>query len=193
MELDELKEAWVALDNRLKRKEDLKGKIIVDMMKKKTGKLVNRVIVMETVAIVVAFLALLYCIFLMYRSQGLIENIFALFFVTVCFFHFFWGSIKIRGLVKINLSNNVGSNFYYMNRYSIHLKHERKIYLYFVLIPSILLMITATIIELISFWWLYIGFLPALYWTHLLGTSNYHKNIGLIIKSLDEIRELKEE
>ena len=164
----------------------------MDMMKIKTEKLLNRVIALETIAIVVAFLVMLLCIFHIYRNHSLVDIIFPFFFAAVCFFHFFWGSIKINGLKKINLSNNVGANFYYMNRYSIQLKRERKIYLYYVLIPFIIVIIVSFNFAAYTHMF-FIFILPFLYWTHLLGTSNYHKNIGLIIKSLEEIRELKEE
>jgi hypothetical protein len=41
MELNNLKEAWTALDNRLKRTEKLKESIILEMMRSKAGKLVT--------------------------------------------------------------------------------------------------------------------------------------------------------
>jgi len=188
MELDELKEAWTALDNHLNKKDDLKENIILDMMKRKTGKLVNKIIALEAKVIVIAFLVLILCIFQIYRSQGFIENIFPLFLVAVCFFHFFVGGIKIHGLMKINLSNDVGSNFNCMNRYSKQLKRERKIYLFSVLIPSILFLIIFLIAGILNSKFCFIYVLPFLYWSYLLGTSNNHKNIGLIIKNFDKIR-----
>jgi len=192
MELEELKEAWAALDNRLKKNEKLNESIILEMMQSKTRKLLNKVIALETIATVVAVLVMLLCIFHIFRNHSLVEIIFPFFFVALCLFHFFWGNIKINGLKKINLSNNVGANFYYMNRYSIQLKRERKIYLYYVLIPLIIVIIVSfTFAPHTHMFGIFI--FPLLYWTHLLGTSNYHKNIGLIIKSLEEIRELKEE
>jgi len=194
MELENLKEAWAALDNRLKRNEKLKESIILDMMRSKTRKLLNKVITLEIIYVVVAFLVMSFCIFQIYRTYELAANIFLFFVVAVCFFHFFWGGFKIHGLMKINLSNNIGRNFYYMNRYTIQIKRERKIYTYYVLIPlTIMVIVSLSVIERYVWWLFFIVSLPVAYWSNLLYTLPHHKNVGLIFKSLDEIRELKEE
>jgi hypothetical protein len=117
----------------------------------------------------------------------------------ICFCHFSWGFIKIHGLKKIDISKNAGINFYYVNRYSIQLKREKNIYTYFVVAYIAFMIAIGTYISnteakgMIPPWGLFIGVLPLVYWSQVLYTPNYHKNIGSILKSLDEIRELKEE
>ena len=63
MELDDLKEAWTALDNRLKRNEKLNESIILEMIKSKAGKKVNWFIALEMFSVAVLFLMVPFCIY----------------------------------------------------------------------------------------------------------------------------------
>ena len=62
MEMHDLKKAWIALDNRLKRNEKLEESIILEMMRSKAGKTVNRFVAYEmfTVALVLFFVPFLF-------------------------------------------------------------------------------------------------------------------------------------
>ena len=156
MELEELKESWIALDNRLKRNEELKESIILEMMKNKTGKTVNRFIIWEIIAVVVLLLMIPLLIFECEKMSGRnwARDIILLFTVVVCFVYPFWGVFKLHGLMKIDLSKNVRNNIYYVNRYRIQLNREKKILYYFLGPVFVVLGILTYAVRKVTFpWW----------------------------------------
>jgi 4-hydroxybenzoate polyprenyltransferase len=197
MELDNLKEAWAELDNRLKRNEELKESIILEMMQSKAGKLVNRFIIWEMISFALLLLLIPFCIFAVDRFGGKIWtwDIFMYFLAAVCFFGTFWSAYKLHGLMKIDLLKNVGNNIYFVNRYNIQLKREKKITdcfvgpVFVILFAFILVALKATL----PMWTLGICVFASCGLVTYLLFKRYRKNIDSILRSLDEIRELKEE
>jgi hypothetical protein len=195
MELNDLKEAWAALDNRLQRTEKLKESIILEMIKSKTGKSVNRFIIWEMFQTVVALLGIPFCVFQFDRFGGkyLAVNITLIFAVAICFFYTFWGIYKLYGLMKIDISKNVSNNIFYVNSYRIQLKRERKTTYLLWPILMILLAFTYASFKVTMPLWVFMVCLFAamtlvIYWSY----KHYDKSIDSILKSLDEIKELKE-
>ena len=196
MELDNLKEAWAALDNRLKRDEKLKESIILEMMKSKAGKLVNRFVALEIINVVVVLLGIPFCLFTLERFAGkyLTVNIMLIFIIVICILNCFWGIYKLYGLMKIDLSKNVGNNILCVNRYSILLDYEKRIG-YF-LIPALMifgLLSYASMNVAASRWFFMICVFVVCTFICLWSYKMYRKGINSILKSLDEIRELKED
>jgi TM2 domain-containing membrane protein YozV len=199
MELDELKAAWISLDNRLKDNEKLKESIILEMMRSKVGKTLNRFIAFEMFSTVVMLVFIPFFIFQLERFAGknLAASITLIFGATLCFISFFWYVYKTHGLMKIDLSKNVGNNIFYANRYNIQIKREKRIIWCFVAptITTLLLLTFASekVKVPIPIWFLLICALTVgmlgTYWQY----KCYDKGIDSILKSLDEIRELKEE
>ena len=197
MELEELKEAWAALDNRLKRNEKLNESIILEMMQSKAGKKVNWFIALEMFSFAVLLLMVPFCIFIFNIRGGkyLVFDLYILFAAAICSIYIFWGAYKLHGLMKFELSKNVGNNILCMNRYNIQLKREKKILTYFVgpvfvVLAVVMYAIMKATLPLWTF--LICGFSLAglfCYWSY----KKYDKSIESIIRSLDEIRELKEE
>ena len=197
MELDDLKAAWAELDNRLKKNEELKESIIIEMMKNKAGKTVNRFIIMEMFSVV---LLILTCPLIIFNYGNFCGKNWAwdsimLFTLAICFVYPFWGVFKIHGLMKFDFSKNVGNNILSMNRYRIQLSQEKKLLYYFVGPVLVMLGISmhAVMKAKFSVWTFMtcvfiVGGLVC-YWSY----KWYNKSIDSILKSLDEIRELKEE
>ena len=201
MELDELKEAWTALDNRLKRNKELNESIILDMMKSKAWKTVNRFIVYEIIGVVVVLLIIPFCIWALYMFRGMYlymaYDILMYFVIMFCFVYTFWSTFKLNGLMKIDLSKDVGNNILYVNRYNIQLKKEKNFMNWFgIPVLCILMIFTHTSTKTKLPLWVWTFMICALitgvllnYWIY----KKYEKSIDSILKSLDEIRELKEE
>jgi len=195
MELEELKVAWSALDNRLKKNEELKESIILEMMQSKAGRLVDRFISLEIFGVIMMLLIGPLCIFLLDRFKGIV-NIYIIFTAIICFVYSFWGVIKIHGLMKFDISKDVSNNIYYVNRYNHQInRYEKKFYWCF-LVPAIVIFLVLSFASMkvtLSRWFLMICALIAgilfSYWSY----KRYNKNIDSILRSLDEIRELKEE
>jgi hypothetical protein len=195
MELDDLKTAWTALDNRLKRTEELKESIILEMMTSKAKKLINRFVAWEMFQVVLSLFCLPLCIYAFNLRGGKYWTLDAvLFFSTaVCFTYPFWGVLKTHGLMKFDITKNVGNNILCMNRYSIQLKREKKL-LYFILpfVVTLGVLHYAAMKASLPLWtllvcmFIFIGLVS--YWSY----KYYDKGIDSILKSLDEIQELKE-
>ena len=195
MELDELKEAWTALDNRLKRNEELKESIILEMMRSKAGKLVDRFVTLEVITVVVMLLILPFCVFQLDRFKG-ITNIYIIFTAIMCFVCAFWGVFKIHGLMKFDISKDVSNNIYYVNRYNRQINHYEKKFFWCFLLPAIVVFLTLSFASMkvtLNRWVLMICALLAGILFSFWSYKRYNKNIETILKSLEEIRELKEE
>ena len=196
MELDELKNAWIALDNRLKRNEELKENIILEMMRSKAGKLINRFIILEIISLVIILLVIPVIIFWLDNRGGkyITADVVMYLGLIICIIYPFWGAYKIRGLMKIDLSKNVSNNIFYINRYNIQYKREFKS-LYFIGPVFVILTVLyyAAMKVTLPLWTLltcsFIAMIFILYWTY----KFFNKRIESVLKSLDEIKELKEE
>jgi len=197
MELENLKEAWVALDNRLKRNEELNEKIILAEMRSKAGKKVNRFIAFEILSFTVILLLIPCCIFFYKMSGGkyLAANLYFIYAIVFCFVYAFWGAYKIHGLMKFDVIKNVSNNILCMNRYNIQLKQEMKILNYFVgpVFIALAVLLYATLKATMFHWSILVCvvILATLgsYWAF----KKYDKSIESVLRSLEEIRELKEE
>jgi O-antigen/teichoic acid export membrane protein len=197
MELEELKAAWIALDNRLKKNEELKESIILEMMSSKAKKSVNRFIILEMFSVVFLILCIPLFIFEFNKIGGKnwAVDITLIFVMAIGFVYPFWGIFKTQGLMKFDLSKDVGNNILCMNRYRIQLNRERKVLYYFLGPVLVILGLLSYAVWKVKFqsWTLLISvFISAgliCYWSY----KWYNKNIDSVLKSLDEIRELKEE
>jgi len=192
-----LKEAWTALDNRLKKNENLNESIILEMIKSKAGKLMNRFIASEVISVVVMLLVVPVFIFVLYRDGGkyLVTDILMYIAIAICSFYPFWGAFKLHGLLKFDLSQSVSNNVYYVNRYNVQIKREHKIFQNFMW-PILVVLVMFSYADrnaTLPWWALCTSALVAttllMFWTNKI----YHKNIDSVLRSLDEIRELKEE
>ena len=196
MELDNLKEAWTALDNRLKSSEKLNESIILEMMRSKAGKLVNRFIVWEMVQFAGILLLIPVSIYYLDQRGGvfLAFDAFRILIAATFVMFSFWGAYKIHGLMKFDITENVGANILCMNRYNIQLKREKKFtYFAFLVLVIFAAYIYTAINATMPLWTFFvcmviIGGLGS-YWSY----KKYDKVIKSILRSLDEIRELKEE
>jgi len=197
MELEELKAAWAALDNRLKHNEELKESIILEMVQSKAVKKVNRFIAWEMFSVAVLLFMVPFCIFIFNIRGGkyLVLDLYILFAAAIGFVYTFWGTYKLQGLMKFDLTKNIGNNILCMNRYNIQLKRESKLLFYFITPVLMILgvLVYAKTKATLPLWtFLICGFSVAIlfsYWSYKM----YNKSINSILKSLEEIRELKEE
>ena len=197
MELDDLKEAWAALDNRLKKNEKLNESIILEMIRSKVVKKVNRFIAWEVISFTVLILIIPFCIYLFDILGGkyLAFDLYILFTAAISFVYTFWSVYKLHGLMKFDITKNIGNNILCMNRYNIQLKREKKILTYFVgpVFVALAVVMYASMKATLPLWILLVCLIIIAtlgnYWTY----KKYDKSIESVVRSLDEIRELKEE
>ena len=195
MELDDLKEAWIALDNRLKKNEELKESIILEMIQTKVGKLIKKWLYSSIFGAIAILLIIPYIVFAFERYGG------SIWFNAICYWSILFGIIsfiyvlfQIRLLLKIDFSENVGSNIININKYDI--RGKRYLVLVYIYSPISFILAAAQYYELnatLSLWTFLIAMFSSAVLISIFSIKMYHKNFKFIMKSLNEIRELKEE
>ena len=196
MELDELKKVWLSVDERLKKQEILNECIIKEMTYKKTNKSLKRLLWSDGIGIPTLLLAIPFIVYaygkfggkyIMWDSTIIFSGVFCVAYLPfLCY--------RVYGLMKIDLSENIKSNLYYINRYSLQIKWEKIIMVFFVLVLFILgsLMLIEQKADA-SRWilWICMVILATLYgfWSY---KKIYDKNIQSIRKNLEELKDLKE-
>ncbi|MCL2739344.1 MAG: hypothetical protein FWE30_07860, partial [Bacteroidales bacterium] len=161
------------------------------------GKLVNRFIAFEMISLAAILLLLPLCIYYFDLRGGnfWIWDATVLFVIAVCLIYPFWGVYKIQGLMKFNLTKNVGNNVLCINRYNIRLKREIKVLAYFVGPTFVILAVLSYAAMNATFsLWIFLFCLLIMgglfcYWSYKI----YGKGLNSILRSLDEISELREE
>ena len=196
MELDELKKVWLSVDERLKKQEILNECIIKEMTYKKTNKSLMRLFWSDSIGIPALLLVIPYIVYLYGKFGGkyIIWDSTIIFLGVFCVAYFPFLCYRVYGLMKIDLSGNIKSNLYFINRYSLQIKWEKIIMVFFVLVLFILgsLMLIEQKADA-SWWtlWICSVILVTLYsfWSY---KKIYDKNIQSIRKNLEELEELKE-
>ncbi|MCD7900606.1 MAG: hypothetical protein LUH22_12255 [Bacteroides sp.] len=198
MELDEMKKAWIALDNISRENKRLKETLILDLIKKRAGSSTNKLLGWDIVGFIILILVFIFCVFAYHNFGGRIItwDIAIIFVAVTCAISAVWFIYKINGLLKVNFSKRVSENIYLINRYNILLKWE-KIAMSLVVGPLIVILLTSFYIQIKAaiYQWIFLGAMVLLasvltYWSY---KRLYHRNIDEILRSLDEIKELREE
>jgi hypothetical protein len=196
MELDELKNVWVSLDERLNKQEILKESILKEMMQSKTSKTVSKLINYDLLSICILLALIPFSVFVMdYFRYGFWGNTTIIFTIIFSCIYVFWAIYKLHGLMKFDFSKNINDNIYCMNRYNIHIKWDKIASLVYIPIFVILCILSYAESKVSMQVWVFMICLLLLatlftYWGFI---RFYDKNIAAIRKSLEELKELKEE
>lgn len=206
MELDELKNRWSTLDERLKKQETLKENIIKKMMYEKADKSLNKLInysIFGIVAYVGTTILLIYLLCSMrlsytaeYLEKTSFLQIMLLVFIIGFIVSIIFGTMNFLLLSKINYSNPIRENIEYAQQYKIRSKKLIMV-IYAVFVPLFFILLIGMQLS---------GFLGTAQWTFIVfliiaGTIYsiweykrfYKKNIQIIHESLEELKELEED
>ncbi|MDR0864502.1 MAG: hypothetical protein LBO74_06170 [Candidatus Symbiothrix sp.] len=196
MELDELKNVWASLDERLNKQEMLKGSILKEMLQSKTTKTVSKLINLDISSICVLLVAIPLCVFIIERVKSVFwGNVTIIFTAIFSFIYLIWAIYKLHGLMKIDFSKSINDNIYYMNRYNIHIKWDKIASLVYIPIFVLLGILTYAENKVSVTLWIFLicVLLLAILLTYWSWKLIYDKNIASIRKSLEELKELEEE
>jgi hypothetical protein len=199
MELDELKNVWALVDERLKENEMLNKRIIQEMLRDKSNKSLNKLINYELFSIIILVLVIPLFIWLLNTRfiNALFPKILFVVGIAISIFGIVWGGYTLKSyLLKIDFSKSIKDNIYYVNKFMIYYRKSKMIN-YYILIPVISLLCILCYYELkapFHLWiFLFAGLIVGIGFTCWTYKKIYDVNIQSIQKSLDEIRELKEE
>ena len=199
MDLDELKNAWASVDERLKGSEMLNKRIVQEMLSDKSNKSLNKLVNYEMFNVIVLLLAIPLCIWLL--NTRFINFLFPkILFVTTIIISvvgIILGGYTLKEyLLKIDFSKNIKDNMYYLNKFIIYYR-KMKMTTYCIIAPVVCLFCALSYYELKAPFHLWIFLFAALivgvlltYWIY---KKIYDVNIQSIQKSLEELSELKEE
>ena len=196
MELEELKNNWQLLNEKLNKRDVLKEKIIREMLCTKSNKSLSKLINTEIVSLTICFLSIPFFAYL--KS---IENIvipfadaFWIFMIVYCVICAVWYLYKLNILSKMDFMKDIGSNLRLINKFNIRIRQEKMtmfivfpilsawcIYAYAMLNANVVLW---TFLACILLFGVFIGI--------VIYKRIYDKNIQTIQRSLDELKELDE-
>jgi hypothetical protein len=195
MELEELKNVWTSMNERLEKQELLKESIIRKLCVETSGKSLNRLLNYEIFGAIVCLLVSPVLPFIqpvLVKINATAGNIFvygtlSLIILIVC-----WQIFKITGLMKIDFTKSVSHNLRCINRYRIWINKEK-----IAMIPLILIISAACIywhvyIRVTVALWMFLvgGLISAIFLVWYLYIKLYDKNIASIRSTLDELKEL---
>jgi hypothetical protein len=199
MELEELKNVWKSIDERLEKQEVLKENIIREMIYAKSNKSVSKLLNCEVLSMVGYFCAILLTVFLIYfepfREQTQVAgDIFIWTMLVICVVGIVLSFIKIVELTKMDFTKNIKDISLLVNKYNIRIRNER--------IASIVLI---PVIALVAIWLYVIMHANAFQWislvcalivgpflTYYTFKKVYDRNIATIRQSLAELKDLEE-
>lgn len=198
MELNEIKQTWTALDNRLKENNTLSESTILKMAQGKAEKSIKRLLRKGIIGILIIILILpliVYFIVIFQDKTLFFRNLSMIVVGVVCIFELLWEIYKISVLMKIDLSKEISSTIYHVNKYKVLVNQKYFALIYFV-VPVLFILAVLTYTEASATFslWIFLGCMFLLL-VFILWYSNkkYKKTHEKILASLDEIKELKEE
>ena len=197
MELEELKNTWAELDNRLKENKLMNKTIIMEMAQSKADKIISRFIYGERIAIIVLILLLPFILFAFHRygSKRIMWDMLMIYSAVICAIYPIWSMYKLSKLTKIDFSKAISDNIRYTNLYNLFAKWEIMVANVF-LVPSLVILQILTYAEARASIYLWVFLICSfviviliVYWSY----KEYNKNMASVLKSMNEIKALEEE
>ena len=198
MELDEIKTAWAAMDERLKKNEGLNERLIKEMLKQKSSKALKTLYNYEIFG---AITILLLFPFLIYAFPQLIKlsvmhQIIIYSALGIAFLAAIYQAYSIILISKVNLQKQIKENIRLIQQYKVYL---RKGTIISTVVVSLFLLLCLAVLFLqnnVETWrWAIVivfifGIWPlGVYWQY---KKIYKANIQSIIDSLEELKDLEE-
>ena len=161
MELDELKNTWMVLNNRLQMNEVLNDRIIEEMLQSKTNKALKSLSNFEWIQAFGMILGLPFLIFMYNKHLSevnpkvfLMFKYLMIFCILSLFVHIPFQIWKLYTLMQIDFSGIINKNIKRIERYNIQIKRE-KIYsgiLLFIIITAFLVSIVIIHFPVTEIW-----------------------------------------
>ena len=199
MELEDLKNTWTALDNRLGNREILNDRIVKEIIQLKTNKALNFLNRFEFLGAILCFISLPFLVFLLGQKAIKISfwgNVMCYFALGVVCIGCIIQSCKLWLLWKIDLNSSISKNIHFFRKYQLFIQKEKMISC--ILLPVLFVLVTLEIFH--------IGKMPLWRWAIIISAlivgilitvwqykTIYGAKIRAIKKNLDELKELEAE
>ena len=197
MELDELKNTWSSLDERLKKQEVLKENILKEVLQSKSGKSLSRLTNYTYLGIVLSLIGI---IPMVYTVTSIYFGIFktSIFILCICLLLVaaIVGIYNVIHLNKIDFTGNISDNIRLTKIYEIRVKKQMIPIYIFAAVIFIMAIIASLLSPNMEAWrWaaifvcMGIGIVGGV-WEY---KKMYKANVKSILKSMDDLKELEEE
>ncbi|WP_085537355.1 hypothetical protein [Massilibacteroides vaginae] len=193
MELEEMKNAWLALGEKLDQKGKLSDIIIREMYRSKVKKSVNTLLRYEYFGVIVCLLVLPLIGWLIFVNQSLLYRFTLGYWAVFDIAAVIWTLKKIGLLMKIDEIGVIKENIRTANTYSLWIHSEKKYFIPFTIIG---------VIPMTVIYWFYAKPWHWVFMTALLVLVTlitiwgykrlYARNIRTIQQNLNELDDLKE-
>jgi hypothetical protein len=199
MELEELKNVWKLIDERLEKQEILKENIIRKMICDRSSRSLSKLMNYEILCLATYFVVIPLIVFLNYFEPFRVQtqeagNIFIWVILVICVVGIAWSLIKIVELAKMDFTKNVKDISLLVTKYNILIRNEKIVSI--VLIPVITLgtVWLYVILHANTFQWtsLVCALIVGIFLMYYIFKRVYDKNIATIRQSLEELEELEE-
>ena len=199
MELEELKNRWTSVDERLKKQEMLNTRMVEEMLKDKSKGALSKLINYETLSGTVSLAAIPLGFWLLSEPRFADTFFPKLIFIAVIIMatvQVILSGYALRNcLMKINFSANIRDNMSFVNKFGIYYR-KTKMANYLIVIPVLSLLGILSYYELNASFHLWVFLIAALLFatgiTIWIYKAVYDKSIQTIKESLAELSELEE-
>ncbi|MDR1584050.1 MAG: hypothetical protein LBS55_12500 [Prevotellaceae bacterium] len=199
MNLEELKNVWASVDERLGKQELLNGSIIREMIRDKSDKSLRKLLNHEVHLLVFNLFSIPLLIALLFIDEFRVHTqwsgkVFVWTMVVVCSATVTWQLIKIVKLMKVDFTKSLRNNFLFMNRFNIWIKKEKIVWIFITpLLYCQAIWLYALLHVNVALWiFLACGLLFGLFLMFYMYKRIYNRNIDSIRQSLEELKELEE-
>lgn len=196
MELEELKNNWQTVSEKLNRQELLHENMVRKIINSKTDRLLNRLSNYEWLDLVVAILCLPLPLLLLKDNFSIKQIVIVFFFIAMILFSICCQVWKIWVLSRIDFNKDVAFNIKLVNKFNIHIKREMmQTYLVF---PVIFLLVgefvwnTLALLSTVRIVFIFAILVAAVVFCIWQYRKLYVRNIASILKSLEELKDLDE-
>jgi L-asparagine transporter-like permease len=199
MELEELKNTWKVLEEKLNKNEILNKQLVQEMLHKKSNRSLNRLINFDAFNLICWFLTIPASIWGYHLPR--FENFLfpKILFATIVITSIpiaIWGCYQLIKLMKIDFSKSIRDSMHEVNQYAIMIGKE-KIVTYLGLIPLYyilgILCYYETKANLLYWTFLVVALIIGITLVYWIYKRVYDTNIQAIKKSLEEMKEMEEE
>jgi len=193
MELEEMKNAWLALGEKLDRKQKLSTLLIREMYQTKVKKSLSVLLGYEVLSVAVCLLILPFIAWLASTMWDLLSRIILIYWSLYSVGAVIWCSKKTILLMKVDETGSVKDNIKRINTYGVWIHKEKKYFTFFALIGVIPMFVVYWLYAKPWHWIFMIAILVLAALTTLWSYKRlYDRNIRIIQQNLDELNDLKE-
>ncbi|MDR3218935.1 MAG: hypothetical protein LBU22_08170 [Dysgonamonadaceae bacterium] len=197
MELEELKNLWTSLNERLSKQEKMKESIIKEMIYSKSNKSISRLLNYDVFNVIVSVSGIPALVWLCYTPFS--EMLAGKLFIGTMFVFLAIGLIlewiHIKYLMKIDFVKSVSYNSLYINKYNNIIKKEKIASVFIVAVCCFFGIYFYALLHANVFMWSFLVCLLIVLigFTYFSYKKIYDKNIEEIQRSLEELKDLEEE